>query len=657
MPADFRRKAFREWTIDDATAAVAAAVAAGEDTPSPDPFNAADALGSGYGTTNGRGPIAWGPYAMNRAFIELNDHWQNGRGWIGPNDTESLRKARPRFVAVNVLREGTQRVANALLKTEADVQFTPREPTPDAPKGADQAAIDKTAAQQEAERAAGEVMARAVAAWWDRVKLWAHARTAVMRSRYSTRGALRLWIPPGRLARTMREVTGENGSARTVEATALPTNLSLEDALQRVALSAPAPDACTVYTDPRTQRQCAIFLYEDDDGTAAGTSSKKRAELWFLDPADETEKAQTIARVVGEGIAAAEYHLSLGGRLPIAEMTADLLVTETERMLQRSLNFAATTVPRTVETAGFAERVVINAESPGVFLPYPPADGSLVSTREGRDGKLYYLHPLAYVTGGSVVTELRGIETTDTESRRQTLTTPEVVFKDPTDPAFAIRAVEYGRRMILESMHQGHVLANGEGGLSGYSREQARADFEDDATNTKGPAEAMLRDILECLVAFAEEMGAKVDGVEGSFLAKYRCVVNIHVNTGPVSPDEQRSINERVKDRQLSQESGMALAGVEDVPAEMERIASSPVARLERARLQGEVFNQWATATSTEFAAQMAELTAEQLAELERTTGFEEPEEEEEEEEDEERDRRRPPTGGSEDDDDDEEEE
>jgi hypothetical protein len=66
------------------------------------------------------------------------------------------------------------------------------------------------------------------------------------------------------------------------------------------------------------------------------------------------------------------------------------------------------------------------------------------------------------------------------------------------------------------------------------------------------PLEGMLRDIIEVAIAWAELMSkdtrsndaTKTAGVAmpgKSFLSQFRCVVNLHVNAGPITPDEKTS--------------------------------------------------------------------------------------------------------------------
>jgi hypothetical protein len=64
-----------------------------------------------------------------------------------------------------------------------------------------------------------------------------------------------------------------------------------------------------------------------------------------------------------------EFPVKLGKRLPIAQMMADLLITDMVRRQQKSLNYFETVLTRVIETAGFPERYTTNAKPSGVWLP------------------------------------------------------------------------------------------------------------------------------------------------------------------------------------------------------------------------------------------------------------------------------------------------
>jgi len=251
---------FDTWTFDDAQTAITDAIAV--------------TLGS------------QDAYDENYAFIEEHDHWQDGDAWVGPNggsveavQTEVLTAVERQFTPRDAISEVLDRMANALLRQEPDVDFVPLKPLPED-------ASDEARAEQENEVAE---LRSLVSTWWDRKKLWSKARLVAKRSRWAGRAALRTWIAPGHLLEPgapdddEQEETGPS-------APTLPQVDDFGDALDIVQLFAPEPDSCYVYTDEETQERVAIFLFEDPE------TEKQAAELWWVD-----DEGKTHVKIVQDG--------------------------------------------------------------------------------------------------------------------------------------------------------------------------------------------------------------------------------------------------------------------------------------------------------------------------------------------------------------------
>lgn len=472
-------------------------------------------------------------FDANLAFVEEEDHWQDGDTWVGPDGgsdlavrTRTLEAVKRQFTPVDVINEVLDNVANSLLKREPSVTFAPIEPA-----GADGEPSDE-------QTRLAEAMESLISAWWDRVKLWKRAREATRRSRWATRGALRVWIPQKMLIR------GEGQPPR------LPTGLPFKQALTKVQVVSPSPDDCGIYTDPDSQERAAIFLFRTDSGDNG-------AEVWFL---DGQGKAQV--RILVDNKEADEFGIDLKGRLPINEMENDLLITEPVRRQQNRLNFFESLVVRTGETAGFPERYTMNAMPQGVWMEEPPTDSPALAEQE-MGGKTWYLHAVPRTLGASITTDLRGITLTDSEGK-ETIASPSVAFREPTDPQFAVTACEHGRNTILRSCKQGHLTSESTAQTSGFAYQQARARFEDDLDNTRSPLEGLLRDTIETVIALASLMSNEFP----NFLEQFRCVVNVHINAGPIAPDERMQNREDYKANLMSSETAMSRNGIEDATAE-----------------------------------------------------------------------------------------
>lgn len=525
--------AFEDWTYEDAQAAIDEAIQV--------QVGSADA------------------FTQNHAFVELKDHWQDGDGWVGP-DGGSNEEIRARVLAAverqftprDAIGEVLDRMANALLRQEPDVDFVRLDPLPE------------SASEEEQATAAAEVeeLKALVSAWWDAKHLWQKVRRAVRRSRWACRGSLRAWIAPGHLDTAVVKSTDDDGEEETgpsVAISLLPQVSDFAEALAMVQIAAPEPDVCYVYTDEETQERVAIFLFEDPE------TDKPAAELWWVD-----DDGLSHFRVVGNDTDVDdEVGVDLGGRLPIVEMEGELLITEPIRRQQKRLNFAESLLVRVSETGGFPERYTLNAEPGGLWSLTAPSDGPALKTAH-QDGKTWYLHPSPRTLGAAITTDLVGVVTRSGDA--ETRATPGVVFKDPTDPGFAIKTSRHAYRTILEEAKQGHMIDEGTGEASGIAYQQARADYEDDLNAVRPNVEGLVRDTLGVVLAWADAMTAE----PRRYLDRYRISVTMKVRSGPVTPDEQRQHNENVKAGTLSAETAMALNGVEDVDAELQKLRSSP---------------------------------------------------------------------------------
>lgn len=493
-------------------------------------------------------------YEENYKFVEKHDHWQDAHGWLGPTGgtepnairTRTVLGVKRQFTPVDGIGEVLGRQTNGILKTEADVRFPPLKEIPTDEFGHETEAGKKERARLE--KASAEKRGQ-LSAFWDRVKFWKKAREAVRRSRYAGRATLRVWVPGIHLT--------DDG--------VLPTGLTFEQALAKIEIEAPEPDQAAVWIHPKTRQPYAIYRTVDEKG-------KEVAEVWT------SVDGKTMMRTVTAGRGAGEpaIEVDIGGRLPIIEMEADILITGIVRQQQRRLNMFESNLVRVGEMAAFPERYVSNAEDVGVWDKSKP---DYPTKSQVWKGETYYLHTEPRTLGASIVTELRGFPY-KTDSAPQGggmgFTTPQVTFKEPTDPRYAIDAAWHARRTILEQCHQGHVLTNTEAAPSGYSREQARADYEDDLMNLRAPVEGMLRDTIAVVFALAAAMSNEV----GDFLKTYRIEVNVTIDSGPLSPDERRAIVEEVKAGLMSKTTALAKLGHDDADAEMDRIDESPLGRL-----------------------------------------------------------------------------
>jgi hypothetical protein len=490
---------------------------------------------------NALGP---GAYDANAAIVEKHDLWQDGKHWptsgaVGLVRQKILGAVQPQFTPTDVGAEVVGRVVNALTKKEPNIGFQPLQP-------AKEGTPEHTA--QQAEIAA---MLEVVSGWWDKKQLWEKVKISLRWARAARRGLLRAWLPETVLS------DGEAGEKR------LPRGLDLHEALKRIELVSPEPKGGMIHTDPDTQQKAALILFDRD--------GKHSAELWFLDG------HETVCRVLG-GDSEQEMRLPLGLTLPLAQMACEELLTEPVRRQIARLNMFETMLVRLGETAGFPERYTTNAEANGIWLDTPPVDGPAIKVEEDKaGGKTWYMHRVPRQMGAAIMTELRGIELGTDDKGITSITTPGITVNSPTDPDHIIKSADHGYQVLLRTVKQLFALMGSDATATGVSRVQARAEFEADLGNVKGPLEGMIRDIIVAVIRLAELMGKGGP----SFLDRYRVVVNVHVDTGPISPEELQAVISLYNAGLLPLEDAMLRIGVEDVSAALERLNADPMRRLD----------------------------------------------------------------------------
>lgn len=519
---------FAEWTYDDAAEAVAARL----------PEN----------------------YAERRDFANGKhlDPGGDGKGLAGfvgpqpadghPDGAAKREKIRSQFAPWDVVGEALQAVADAFDR-EAQIGLSPI----DAPE-------DGAEVPDEVQRRINEGQ-RLLTVLWDAVRLHEHVKSAIRTACYAEHAALRWWIPPGRALRLVRE----DGR----EVTFLPRAASLETAAGWLALSAPDPAAGALVTDEATQENAAVVLDTvDEDG-----DKLERAQIAYLDGATMVLRT---AYKAGQREANVETYQT-GGRLPMAGLEARNLLTDPVLRTQKQLNFQSTLLTRLGEGAGFRGRTLGNTEPFGPRRLLKPDEEPRPGTYlwlDG-DGNRIEITPEARTMGHDMTTELVGLSSVDKDGRR-TYATPVIHIEDPVDPTPFIRAAEHQRAKILHMLRQAHRAGESGAEASGYAYEQARAAFLKLLLNLKGGAEGMLRDLLTAGLALVEALAGK----PGYFTAGLRVTVDLWVDAGPPSPEQQRQDREAWKDGAMSWETLAARLGIEDAEGEWERLQASPFFRL-----------------------------------------------------------------------------
>lgn len=483
-------------------------------------------------------------YDDNRKFYD-GDHWNDATFWIGPQPDGSdaqivLAQIKKAVISKNAIAEVVNRHVAAILRHECAWSLTLTRPLGTVAEVQEDGTTKEVDEQpNEQEQALIDEAEALLTTWWDARGALSMLQDAAVTLLLGSRAPLRLYVPSGLL------VEGQ-----------VPQG-ELSDSLSLIyADPPPALTVATVGEDAKSRRPVGVYVFTEDN--------KEQVEVTYLD-GDET-----VLRILGgEGAseAGAElFRFNFGKRLPMYEMKRAMLVTPQVRQQQMLLNLAATMMGRNVVLGGFLERVLLNAQLPGRF------EGS-------GDSRRFIPDPLQ--VGAGTTNVLTGIPIYSDSADPEKITgyaTPSVNYRDPVTTKTFIETQESAYRGILDETQQTHAVVAGLINVSGESRKQARADFLTSLADTTTQLERAGRWLLETLLA----MASAFSGQEGRFEA-LRAVFTCRIDVGPISADDMGATRDNVRAGLLSEESGMAQIGVEDVDAEKAKIAAERDERMVRA--------------------------------------------------------------------------
>lgn len=493
---------------------------------------------------------------VNEAFIQ-GDHWQGGRGWIGPmpgpNEPGAAKvvgQIMRGFVSRNAVLETVQRHANALIGREPRWGLSPRRALKDTerPTNEEQALID------EAEAVLTE--------WWNTRGAHEALQRVVELALHQERGVLRLFIPEGRL-RPAPATDGQAGAAMVAQAA------TVELALDMVHLDTPHPTSAGVFDDPYTMDPVSLYVHKDDDVDVL--------DITFVRRNDDGTLGDTVYRRVKQNQDnPSDTTLPLGGRLLLGQLKRPLMINQQVQEQQRALNLAESMIPKNVITGGFLERIMRGAQIPGHFVADNTAEG----------GQRWV--PGEYETGPGTTQWLKPIVVTDAEGR-QHLSNPDVTFRDPISPKASIDAGAAHYRSILHEVDQVHHLITGDAIASAVSRVEARVDFMHSLRRTQTPLERLGRWLIEAVLAVAEA----VMGEPGKYTEVLRADFVCRMQLSQLSAEEQRALMEMVQARMIPREDAMSMLGTDDVDVALAKINGDPTSMLAVREQQAKALRAW----------------------------------------------------------------
>jgi hypothetical protein len=535
-------KPFTSYDFDDATQLVGRQMSVGDGTVTlPSSLTALLTLGAGS-TLQG--------FTVRRTITALaatefysGNHWMDGLGFIGQLPPPSLLGAasikadiRAGFVTENVVKEVVKTHVGGILGREPIWSFLQAEGETDRSN------------KSSFENVTGETLTK----WWNNRMALRDLQLATTMLLCEGKAVRRIFFP-----RALKGV--------------IPGQPDLASALNFIYFETVPADVAGVFTDPDTQANLGIFLFQERDND--GNVTANCAELSFLNDAK-----QTVCRIVRDKGAPTNLPpYDLGGQLLIYELTRDALITEQVQSNQRALNLAHTMMMRNVNLAGSRERTITNAQ--------PPLPASAKVSVTADTTKVAGRFPGTYKTGAGAVNFVNGWPIYSEDGRSIVgYTNPNVSVYDPVSVETFKSTIDQQKQAIYSQCHQRHVLIVDKADTSGRAREVARREFERSLKETKTVLDAGGRWQLETTLRLAAQLANQT-----STYATLRADFNCLIDAGDPDPEQQKTA---ILLRQpggpknqplISDETARNMCGVEDAAAEKAKIEQE--AKLPEAQL------------------------------------------------------------------------
>lgn len=232
------------------------------------------------------------------------------------------------------------------------------------------------------------------------------------------------------------------------------------------------------------------------------------------------------------------FTTNLGGNYTIQEVRLNPLITEDVKSLQRGVFLDLTMLTENGISAGWLERIFINAH-----------------VDKGVD------------VGAGRVLSLHGIQTVDPNTMQTSTTTPSVIFRQPVEVRTFLDSIFLKRNLIYDSFSQSFMLNSGDGTLSGVSRIHIKDDWVGRLTRDKLAVEVAwgntIAVVLNYIASKYQRVPKSVEGIEP--------VVEGVLSLGRPLPEEVDLVIKVYQANLIAQTTAMQNTGyVEDPDAELE---------------------------------------------------------------------------------------
>jgi hypothetical protein len=460
------------------------------------------------------------------AAYAAGDHWQAGAGYTGP-------------------RLPTDHVLYATWLSEMERIFVSRDVLSEIRKRERWALTGKawTWTLQDAE---GKPLAEAeddelrgyLDKWMQKKQVVSTIADAIEKSSWSGdegidgRGLLRFYIPEQRL---------EGGRAKAED---------LGKALNLIELESPDSATGVVFEDADSEYEPVGFISWTEE---KGGEEFDRAELVYTNEQGLTVLESLIA---SDAVSAGTVELNLLGKLTMYQLERPLLITSSQRSMQKFLNHTLTAFQAAIGGAAWPEDFFIGLLPPGDWVETASGELEFVpQALERGPGRSHFLQVRTIVDEGDTEKALAG----GGHSRTT-----------PVSPHLFTESGEKTTGHMFASAFQEYTLLTGLAQASGEKLQLAKGDFEASATDMANETRLMVSWVLETALAMAENiMGGEPSGVTVD--------VDVQIDTGKVTIEQKLLLSQLWKDHFIPLETALAEAGY-----------SNPLALIEKMLKEGE---------------------------------------------------------------------
>jgi hypothetical protein len=458
-----------------------------------------------------------------RRYFDDGDHWQKGDGFIGQlptgegyeERTELLRKAfSPEDVISEVLDTHVENVlGNAPIVSLDGGGFSDAE------------LADTLEILNE---------------WYDKRQNTKILASALRSARRETAGVLRAFIPSGLI----------NGEGR-IQAK------DLKDALSKIWIRSEYIENGGVIVDEATATELGLFIYR----MRIGETDVSLCEYAYLDAMERTIWGTASAHKQGVGAEVAEP-FQLNGALPIYQLNAKALITNSVCQAQRDVNLSGTMLTRNNNLAGSRERLAIGVQPPGTWSD---------TTIDAEGNQTREFVPAEMKTGPATFNFLSAMPIFDDEGKITGFGNPNVIFTDPVPVNTFLETSNHWRTVIYSKAKMRHLLLADDATASGKSRIEARKEFQSSLNESKEVVDPAGRWMIETALNIA----AHFIGQSGKYLG-VKANFDAQVSTIELTPEEIMQIRADYQAGMIDLKTALELRGFKNVDEILERIDETP---------------------------------------------------------------------------------